>query len=154
MENKLYVIDANVFLEYIFSRPLLDKARQIIEDAIFKEIEILLPSLVLDEITEVLCGNLDNLNEVDSHLRYIEKLVKEEVIQIVVPNSKVRLKAIEMARVGHKKSGYPELTDCLYHSLAILNDAVFITNDKRHISKVKSYGHIQELSCYRVKSVN
>ncbi len=154
MKNKLYVIDANVFLEYIFSRTLQDKAKQIIKDAILKEIEILLPSLVLDEITEVLCGNLDNLNEVDSHLRYIEKLVKEEVIQIVVPNSKVRLKAIEMARNGHKKSGYPELTDCLYHSLAILNDAVFITNDKRHISKVKSYDHIQELSCYRATFVS
>ena len=149
MENKTYVLDANVFLEYIYSRPLQDKAKSIIGDAILERIEIILPSLVLDEITEVLCGNINNLNKVDSHLRYIEILAKEGAVKIVVPNTDVRMKAIEIARTGHKKSGYPEFTDCLYHSLAILNNAIFITNDKRHISKVKSFGHIKELSRYK-----
>ncbi|HHO55205.1 MAG TPA: hypothetical protein ENK21_02365 [Trueperaceae bacterium] len=85
----------------------------------------------------------------ERHLQYIEDLVKEEILQIVVANTAVRMKAVEMARMGTKKSGYPELTDCLYHSLAILNDAVFLTNDKKHISKLKSFGHIQELSSYK-----
>lgn len=148
MANKLYVLDANVFLEYIFDRPLGEISRYIISDAILEKIDIILPSLVLDEITEVLCGNLNSIEELGSHLRYIEKLAKEEIIKIVVPNTEVRMKAIEIARVGHKKSGYPELTDSLYHSLAILNNAVFITNDKKYISKVKSIGHVQELSRY------
>ena len=107
---------------------------------------------MLDEITEVLCGNINGINEVDSHLRYIEKLAKEEIIKIVVPNTDIRIKAVEIARTGNKKSGYPEFTDSLYHSLAIMNKAVFITNDKKHISKVKSFGHIQELSRYKRKS--
>ena len=149
MTNKTYVLDANIFLEYIFNRPLQDKARSIVRDAILERIDIILPSLVLDEITEVLCGNVNNINEVDSHLRYIERLAGEGVVTIVVPNTDVRMKAVEIARTGHKKSGYPEFTDCLYHSLAILNDAVFITNDKRHISKVRSFGSIRELSQYK-----
>ncbi len=152
MVNKIYVLDANVFLEYIYNRSLQSKSKDIIKDAILEKIEIILPSLVLDEITEVLCGNLDNLNEVYKHLRYIEKLAREEIVKVVVPNTDVRMKAIEMARTGHEKSGYPEFTDCLYHSLAIMNDAIFITNDKKHISKVKSFGHIQELSRYKCKS--
>lgn len=152
MVNKIYVLDANVFLEYIYNRSLQSKSRDIIKDAILEKVEIILPSLVLDEITEVLCGNLDNLNEVDTHLRYIEKLAREEIVKVVVPNTDVRMKAIEMARTGHKKSGYPEFTDCLYHSLAIMNGAIFITNDKRYISKVKSFGHIQELSLYKCTS--
>ena len=148
MANNRYVLDANVFLEYIYAGPLQNKAKQLLQDAILEQIQILVPSLVLDEITEVLCGNLDNLEQVQWHLRYIEKLAKQEVLHIVVPNSDVRMRAIELAGSGNKKSGFPELTDCLYHALAILNDAVFITNDKKHICKVKKFGHIQELSNY------
>ncbi len=148
MANDLYVPDANVFLEYIYDRPLRNRSKQILQDAILNKIKIIVPSLLLDEITEVLCGNVNNLDEVQGHLRYLETLAKQEVLHIVIPNSAVRMKAIEIARTGNPKSGYPEITDCLYHALAILNDAVFITNDKKHISKVQSYGHIQQLSKY------
>lgn len=148
MANNQYVLDANIFLEYIFCRSLQDNAKRILEDAILEKIQIIVPSLVLDEITEVLCGNLNDIKDVECHLRYIEKLVEQEILQIVVPNIEVRIKAIKMARIGNKKCGYPELTDCLYHALAILNDAVFITNDKKHLYKVKEFGHIQELSRY------
>ena len=148
MANNQYVLDANVFLEYICYRSLQNNSKQILKDAILEQIQIIVPSLVLDEITEVLCGNMDDIREVEWHLKYIEKLAKQEILQIVVPNIEVRMKAIEMARIGNRKSGYPELTDCLYHALAISSNAVFITNDRKHISKVKEYGYIQELSCY------
>ena len=151
MGNNQYVLDANVFLEYIYCRSLQEKAKQILQDAILERIQIIVPSLALDEITEVLCGNLNDILKIKRHLTYIKKLADEEVLNIVVPNIDVRIKAIEMARIGNKKSGYPEFTDSLYHSLAILNNAIFITNDKKHISKVKSFGHIQELSCYKRK---
>ena len=152
MANKTYVLDANVFLEYIYGRPLQERSKDIVRDSILEKIEIILPSIVLDEIAEVLCGNMNDINKVDSHLRYIEKLVREEIIKIVVPNTDIRMKAVEIARTGHTQSGYPEFTDSLYHSLAIMNNATFITNDKKHISKVKSFGHIQELSRYKSKS--
>jgi len=151
MANNQYVLDANVFLEYIYCRRLEKNAKTIIEDAILDKIQILVPSIVLDEITEVLCGNLDNMEDVESHLIYIEELAKEDVLHIVVPNTTVRMKAIEMARVGNRKSGYPQLTDCIYHALAISNDAMFVTNDRKHISKAKAFGHIQELSRYQEK---
>lgn len=152
MGNERYVLDANVFLEYICKRPLQNKSKSIIKDSILEKIEIILPSILFDEISEVLCGNLNNLRDIYKHLSYLEKLAREEIIKIVVPNTDVRMKAVEMARTGRKKSGYPEFTDCLYHSLAIMNGAIFITNDKKHISKVKSFGHIQELSRYQCKS--
>ncbi|MEZ5534507.1 MAG: type II toxin-antitoxin system VapC family toxin [Thiolinea sp.] len=138
-----------VALEYIYNRPLQSTAKQILRDAILEKIQILVPSLALDEITEVLCGNMYNIRDVESHLKYIEKLAGFEVLHIVVPNGETRMKAIELARTGNKKSGYPELTDCLYHALAIMNDAVFITNDKRHIAKVSSFGHILALPGYK-----
>jgi predicted nucleic acid-binding protein len=148
MKNRCYILDANVFLEIIFNRPLQNTAKKIFEDAILERIQIVVPGLFLDEITEVLCGNIENITDVAFYLNYIEKLSKSGVLTIVVPNCNVRMKAIALARIGNKKSGYPELTDCLYHALAIINEAVFITNDKRHIAKISHFGHIAGLTDY------
>lgn len=148
MAGDFYVPDANVFLEYIYDRPLKNHAQQIIHDAVLDKIRLIVPGLLLDEITEVLCGNLNNLEEVKLHIQYLETLATEGILHIVIPDSKVRMKAIAIARTGNPKSGYPELTDSLYHALAILNDAVFISNDRRHIAKVKNFGHIMLLSEY------
>ena len=60
MKNRSYVLDANIFLEYIFNRTLQGKAKKILQDAILEQIQIIVPSLILDEITEVLCGNMNN----------------------------------------------------------------------------------------------
>ncbi len=146
MGSKKFVLDANVFLEYIFDRHFAYVSHQLIKSAIIKQSQIFVPSLLLDEITEVLCGNLNDTEVIQKHLGYIEHLAKEDVIKIVVPNCKVRMKAIEIARTGHKKSGFPELSDSLYHALAIFNGAVFVTNDIKHYRKVKQFGNIEKLS--------
>ena len=148
MENKGYVVDANVFLEYIYERPLKTHSKKLLQDAIVQRIHILIPSLLLDEVTEVLCGNLENLDTIKIHLQFLETLVKKDVLHVIVPDTEVRMKAIDIARTGNSKSGYPEFTDSLYHALAILNGAIFITNDRKHIRKVKRFGHIEELCKY------
>jgi predicted nucleic acid-binding protein len=84
------------FLEYIYDRPLSSKSKQLLQDAIVGDTQIFVPSLLLDEITEVLCGNLDNLNEIRKHLHYIEKLAGQNVLHIVVPNTEVRMKLLKL----------------------------------------------------------
>jgi predicted nucleic acid-binding protein len=146
---KRYVPDANVILEYVFGRRYSESAKMLFEDAIRKKIQLLTPSIMLDEITEVLCGNLDDTVVIQRHLNYLERLSLHGVLHIVVPNTETRMKAIEIARTGHEKSGYPELADGLYHAVAILNGGIFLTNDGRHYSKVKNIGHIERLSEYQ-----
>ena len=147
--NNIIVPDANVFLEMIYGRQLQATARQLISHAITNEIQLVAPSLLLDEITEVLCGNLDNLQKVQQHLLYLEQLVNEKVLLVVVPSLAIRMKAIEIARTGNPKSGYPELGDSLYHALAIVNDAIFVTNDFKHVAKVNRFGHVEKLADYQ-----
>jgi len=148
MMNNIIVPDANIFLEMIYGRSLQMTARQLISHAIAGEIQLVAPSLLLDEITEVLCGNLDDLQKVRQHLLYLEQLVKEKALLIVVPSLAIRMKAIEIARTGNSKSGYPELSDSLYHALAIVNDAIFVTNDSKHVAKVNRFGHVEKLADY------
>ena len=147
--NNIIVPDANVFLEMIYGRQLQATVRQLISHAIANEIQLVAPSLLLDEITEVLCGNLDNLQKVQQHLLYLEQLVNEKVLLVVVPSLAIRMKAIEIARTGNPKSGYPELSDSLYHALAIVNDAIFVTNDFKHVAKVNRFGHVEKLADYQ-----
>jgi len=147
--NNILVPDANVFLEMIYGRSLQTTARQLISHAITNEIQMIAPSLLLDEITEVLCGNLDDLKKVRQHLLYLERLVKEKALLIIVPDLETRMKAIEIARTGNLKSGYPELSDSLYHAVAIVNDAIFITNDSKHLAKVDRFGHVEKLADYQ-----
>ena len=147
--NNIIVPDANVFLEMIYGRSLQTTARQLISHAIASEIQLVAPSLFLDEITEVFCGNLDDLQKVQQHLLYFEQLVNEKALLIVVPSLAIRMKAIEIARTGNPKSGYPELSDSLYHALAIVNDAIFVTNDSKHVAKVNKFGHVEKLADYQ-----
>jgi predicted nucleic acid-binding protein len=147
--NNIIVPDANVFLEMIYRRSLQMTARQLISHAIASEIQLVAPSLFLDEITEVFCGNLDDLQKVQQHLLYLEQLVNEKALLIVVPSLAIRMKAIEIARTGNSKSGYPELSDSLYHALAIVNDAIFVTNDSKHVAKVNRFGHVEKLADYQ-----
>ena len=147
--TEIIVADANVFLEMIYGRSLQMTARQLISHAINSEIQLVAPSLFLDEITEVFCGNLDGPQVIQQHLLYLEQLVKKKALLIVVPSLAVRMKAIEIARTGNPKSGYPELSDSLYHALAIANDAIFITNDSKHVAKVTKFGHVEKLADYQ-----
>jgi predicted nucleic acid-binding protein len=147
--NNIIVPDANVFLEMIYGRSLQTTARQLISHAIASEIQLVAPSLFLDEITEVFCGNLDDLQKVQQHLLYFEQLVNEKALLIVVPSLDIRMKAIEIARTGNPKSGYPEFSDSLYHALAIVNDAIFVTNDSKHVNKVNRFGHVEKLADYQ-----
>jgi predicted nucleic acid-binding protein len=147
--NNIIVPDANVFLEMIYGRSLQTTARLLISHAIATEIQLVAPSLFLDEITEVCCGNLDDLQKVRQHLLYLEQLVNEKALLIVVPSLDIRMKAIEIARTGNPKSGYPEFSDSLYHALAIVNDAIFVTNDARHVAKVNKFGHVEKLADYQ-----
>ena len=48
----------------------------------------------------------------------------------------------KIASTGHEKSGFPSIYDSIYHALAIHEKAVFLTADKRHYEKSKSFGHI------------
>ena len=63
-------------------------------------------------------------------------------LQLVELNNECWQTVEKMVRSGHPKSGFPSLYDSCYHALAIERDMTFITADKRHKAKTKTFGHI------------
>jgi len=55
-------------------------------------------------------------------------------------------RTVSITQEGHKKSGYPTFSDCMYHAIAIQENALFITADKRHYEKTKHLGNIKLLN--------
>lgn len=71
----------------------------------------------------------------------VPDIFKYEISQIAVKKDCVPDNILH----GHEKSGFPTMYDSVYHAMAIINDGMFITADKRHYEKVKSFGHIAML---------
>lgn len=51
-------------------------------------------------------------------------------------------KAETISRAGHPKSGYPQLTDSLYHAVALIEGGLFLTADRRHARKSADFGAV------------
>ncbi len=150
MRSSDFVIDANVPFEYIFEREQKEKTVEILRKAASEEILLIAPSIIGDEIANVLHGCFKDVGDIEKHLEFMEKLVESQIITVVIPNRSTYLKAIEICRDGNEKSGYPSLSDSIYHALAIENEATFITSDGRHYSKAKQFGHIELLKEVRI----
>ena len=150
MEIKYFVFDANVPLEYIFDRGHKEKVIKLFRKAANEEIILIAPSILWDEIANVLHSSVENLKDIQTHMDYMEELVESQIITVMIPKKSTYMKAIEICRDGNEKSGFPEFSDSIYHSLAIENEAVFITNDRKHYLKTKQFGKIELLKEFKV----
>ncbi len=75
----------------------------------------------------------------------ILRLFEDAIFRLVdmrSPDRFIWLQAEQICKHGHKKSGFPTMYDSVYHAMAVINNGVFITSDKRHYEKAKSFGHI------------
>ena len=136
------VLDTNVFLEVLFERELKQQALSLIEQATEEKAVILEPPLVFDEITEIVAVNSDETEKIERDLERIDGLIQKAIVNVVLPSVAVRMKAVEIFKTGHPKSGYPSYSDAICHALAMQMNATFVTNDKPHFNKAKQFGNI------------
>jgi len=136
-----YVIDSSVFNKLYLDEADRDKAQQLFVQAAAGDAMLLAPDLLYLEVvnTAQRCGvpvkSVVDLLEAQQYLLDMRAVTAEE-----------RKKAIQIMANGHVKSGYPSIYDALFHAMALCNNAVFITADKRHYAKTKTLGSICLLS--------
>lgn len=68
------------------------------------------------------------------------------LLQMRAVSDAERKKALQIIAQGHDKSGYPSIYDALFHAMALCNEGVLVTADKRHFAKTEQLGGICLLS--------
>lgn len=138
MKTSCVVIDSNVF-----AKSFLQEGDRELVKALFRftsehEIRILCPDIFLYEVLSIAAQNSFPLVQARDMLSAFQKAHLS-----ISPLSQQQLElAMRMAEDGNEKSGYPSIYDSAYHALALAEQGVFITADKRHVAKVSKYGSV------------
>ncbi len=139
------VLDSCIFCKLFLDEPDSKDAIDLITELSIKNYQVLVPSLFLYEVLSIANISPFSLNKAYALITQY-KLANLEILEL---EQQAISKAIEICELGHEKSGFPSFYDASYHALAITNMCQFITADKRHTAKAKSFGHITLLDDWR-----
>ena len=137
--SKSIVIDSNLFIKQFIEEEDSSDVRVFFKTSAETNTGLLVPELFKYEIVQITVKKNQSLDNT-LHLLHLHTDLN---LQIVAPSKAVWLQAEKIAKQGHKNSGYPSIYDSVYHALAIESDAIFLTADKRHYAKAKSFGNIK-----------
>lgn len=132
------VLDACVVAKTFIDEPDSQEAVNLISACVKENIQITAPDIFKYEIAQIAVKKSVSLDKV---LTLFEEAIFK-LIDMQSPNRFIWLQGEHICQHGHEKSGFPTMYDSVYHAMAIINDGVFITSDKRHYEKTKSFGHI------------
>lgn len=140
------VVDASVFNKLFLDEADRAQAHDFFHWSIEYDISLLAPHLLL---YEALSAAL-HYNQPFERVAYLLKSQRNYQLQLIEPDAAVLASAYKIATHGHPKSGYPSLTDSLYHALAIETGGTLVTADRRHLEKTKAFGHAILLSDWEI----
>jgi predicted nucleic acid-binding protein len=134
----IIVLDANVFAKIFVPEPDSDEAKIFLKSCASLGVRFMVPHLFAYEIAEITRYYKYPLEET----RKLFRTFQRSVLSLVDPDNPTWLLAEKINASGHEKSGFPSMYDSIYHALAIRQDAVFVTADRKHYKKAKGFGHI------------
>lgn len=139
MLPKLLVVDTSVFVKLFLDEPDAATSRQFFTQAVQRDIQLLAPQLLQYEALNV----AEYRHYSIAHVLELITAYKSFNLHLIEPTAEHWQKALEITQHGHQKSGYPSIADSIFHAMAIVEDTVFVTADKRHMRKTHTLGHIQ-----------
>ena len=144
MMNKV-VLDSCVFSKLFLQEPDHQEAVELITELSQRNVRVLVPSLFFYEVLSIAAASSFSIKKAHALITQYQ-LANLEMVEL---DDQTILKAIEICEQGHEKSGFPSFYDASYHALAITNECQFITADKRHVDKAKSFGCVTLLSDWK-----
>lgn len=139
------VLDSGVFAKLFLEEEGRVDLIELLEFIGKNHVSVICPDIFLYEALSIAAQNSIPLEKTLAAIHQFE-----ESYLTIAPLSALQLKlAMRMAEDGHAKSGFPSIYDSAYHALAISNEGMFITADKRHIAKAQQYGHVALLKDWK-----
>lgn len=138
--NKV-VLDANIFLKIFKEEHDSNRAKELLSRLAKSITPILAPAVVVNETLHA-CER-DGL-DVETTCHFFKELMAFNLSFVPLTGALID-KTLAITKNGHEKSGYPTFSDSMYHAIAITEDALFITADKRHYEKTRHLGNIELL---------
>ena len=137
MERNAIVLDASIIIKWFTKEEKRDSALKIREDYINKQIEIIIPDLILYEISNALRFNPNFTKEDVSEAIYS---IYNMDMTIITPTQEIIDEALHISYL-YKTSIY----DSIYIALAKIIDSDFITADKKLYEKTKEISNVNLL---------
>lgn len=132
------VVDANVIAKTFVDEIDSQQALAFLAACVSKKTLLVAPELLKYELAQIAIKKALKLEAVAG-------LINEQLpnlIEFKSPSQSAWLQAEKICQTGHVKSGFPSLYDSVYHAMAIVAEGMFVTADKRHYEKSKTFGHI------------
>jgi len=136
---KCLVVDTSVFVKLFLDEPDSAPSRQFFTQAVKQDILLLAPQLLHYEALSV----AEYHHYPFAHVLELINAYKSFNLHLIEPTPEHWQKALEITQHGHQKSGYPSIADSIFHAMAIVEDTLFVTADKRHARKTQGLGHVQ-----------
>lgn len=138
----MIVVDASVFNKLFLNEPDKPEAIALFRHALESGRQIVAPSLLLYESLSAALHYGVPFEDVHRLLA----VQRSAGMRLLEPDLATILTAQRMATDGSPKAGYPSLQDSIDHAMAIELGAVFVTANKRHVSKTAHDGHVAMLT--------
>jgi len=135
---KTIIVDSNVIAKIFVEEEDSQQAVNFFRSCLAKGFQVQAPDLLKYEIAQITLRKKLSMNEV---MVFFEDHISV-LVELTSPDHSVWQEAEKICQYGHIKSGFPTMYDSIYHAMAIINKGVFVTADRRHFEKAKSFGHI------------
>ena len=139
--NKV-VLDANVYVKLFKKEHDSDKVSSLVNKLVSNSVDMVQPHVVVNETITTCEYAQQDIQEVND---FFKALINFRMKLIDLTPSLLD-KTLEITKQGHEKSGFPTFNDSMNHAIAIEEEALFITADRRHYEKTKHLGNIELLS--------
>lgn len=139
------IFDASVVIKTLVDEKGSESALECMNACLYHHSTMKAPNLLQYEVANV--ANREGVS-IEKYADFMESTI-DTLIKQESPSRVVWIKAEEITQEGNKKSGFPAMYDSIYHAMAIVDNGVFVTADRRHYEKARSFKHIVMLDDWK-----